>query len=304
MKHQLSAVIIGQCAFICLVVRECIQQGVRFKRVVIWNKNADADPFRDLKCTAVPQWLVEHRFYHGGWRATLANECGKARIEYVSTNDIFANIPEADVLLVAGLAAKVPDRVLHRYGDYALNVHTSLLPRYRGPQPEAQVILHAESESGVSIHTMSSDFDNGPLRWQDRFSVQPDATVAQLERIEAGLAANGISAVLNGTTPPRTRRTVAAKNSYFPAYAAETLLNLAACDDVQKADRLIRLRPEHYAFIPTDAGRLWIVNANGTGCKEGIAVRIGAARLFVHQWVEDSGSAPLAYRQCGCNPHS
>src|SRR5438093_5304187 len=144
MKQRLSAVTIGQCAFTCLVVLECLKRGVKLKRVFASNRNVDHDPFGELVSIPEPAWLIEHRFYRGGWRDTLKRACQNAHVEHVSTDNVFSDLGDADVLLVAGLAAKVPDRVLSQFGDYALNVHTSLLPKYRGPQPEAQVILHGE----------------------------------------------------------------------------------------------------------------------------------------------------------------
>src|SRR6266581_7639266 len=69
----------------------------------------------------------------------------------------------ADLYIVAAFGQILPQAVLDlpRYGT--LNVHASLLPKYRGVSPIASAILQGESETGVSIMLLDAGVDTGPV---------------------------------------------------------------------------------------------------------------------------------------------
>jgi methionyl-tRNA formyltransferase len=74
-----------------------------------------------------------------------------------------------------------------------INLHGSLLPKYRGAAPIQWAIFHGETESGVSVIHMTPWLDAGPVLVQRRLVIMPDATAGQLE---ARLATLGPDAVL------------------------------------------------------------------------------------------------------------
>jgi methionyl-tRNA formyltransferase len=74
-----------------------------------------------------------------------------------------------------------------------INLHGSLLPKYRGAAPIQWAIYHGETETGVSVIHMTPRLDAGPVLVQKRLTVGPDETAGQLE---PRLAALGPSAVL------------------------------------------------------------------------------------------------------------
>ena len=72
-------------------------------------------------------------------------------------------IPSADLLVVAAYGKIIPKSILDlpRYG--ALNIHPSLLPRWRGPSPIQHAILHGDAQTGVTIIAMDEQMDHGPV---------------------------------------------------------------------------------------------------------------------------------------------
>lgn len=66
-------------------------------------------------------------------------------------------------------------------GKLCLNVHASLLPKYRGAAPIAHVLLNGEKESGVSIINISEKVDAGAILHRESCSISPDQTAGQLE---------------------------------------------------------------------------------------------------------------------------
>lgn len=87
---------------------------------------------------------------------------------------------EPDYLLVAAYGLILPQSVLDIPRICPLNVHTSLLPKYRGAAPIQRAIMDAETESGVSIMQMEAGLDTGPVILQERCAIKADDTAADL----------------------------------------------------------------------------------------------------------------------------
>ncbi|ANW18889.1 methionyl-tRNA formyltransferase [Streptomyces clavuligerus] len=81
---------------------------------------------------------------------------------------------EADLLLCYGFPWRFPGSVLRATRLGAVNVHTSLLPRYRGPLPVHWAIRNGDPEIGVSVHWMDERFDTGNLLAQEGGVPLPD----------------------------------------------------------------------------------------------------------------------------------
>jgi methionyl-tRNA formyltransferase len=103
---------------------------------------------------------------------------------------------------VAALAALQPDvLVVCDYGQIlrpaalaaarwgGVNLHASLLPRYRGAAPINWAVYHGESETGVSVIHMTPELDAGPILAQARWPIRPGDTAAALEPVLAALGA-------------------------------------------------------------------------------------------------------------------
>ena len=78
----------------------------------------------------------------------------------------------------------------------AINLHPSLLPHYRGPNPFYWVIRNGETATGLTAHVMTGDADAGPIIWSESIAISPDETQGSLRRRLAALAAKAALAVL------------------------------------------------------------------------------------------------------------
>src|SRR3989344_828992 len=76
---------------------------------------------------------------------------------------IKAEIPDSDLFVVAAYGKIIPKNILEMPKFGALNVHPSLLPRWRGPSPVQQTILSGDSKTGVTIIAMDEKMDHGPI---------------------------------------------------------------------------------------------------------------------------------------------
>ena len=79
---------------------------------------------------------------------------------------------DADAVVVAAYGLLIPDSLLE--GGLWLNVHPSLLPRWRGAAPVERAIMAGDTETGVTIHRTVKELDAGPIAAQQRFPIGPD----------------------------------------------------------------------------------------------------------------------------------
>jgi methionyl-tRNA formyltransferase len=77
-----------------------------------------------------------------------------------------------------------------------INVHASLLPKYRGAAPINWAIYHGETQSGVSIIRMSTQLDAGDILAQEALAIHPDETAGELEARLGPLGARLAAAVI------------------------------------------------------------------------------------------------------------
>ena len=88
---------------------------------------------------------------------------------------------EADTVVVAGYGVLIPERLLG--GRLWLNVHPSLLPRWRGAAPVERALMAGDTETGVTIHRTTAELDAGPIAAQRAFPVgREDDAGAVFER--------------------------------------------------------------------------------------------------------------------------
>ena len=90
-----------------------------------------------------------------------------------------------DVFIVASYGKIIPDDILALPKHGVLNVHPSLLPKYRGPSPIESVLLSGDMTTGVSIMKLDSGMDTGPILTQSAFIINPETTSGTME-VECG----------------------------------------------------------------------------------------------------------------------
>ena len=90
-----------------------------------------------------------------------------------------------DYLLVAAYGLILPQRVLDIPTRMPLNVHTSLLPQYRGAAPIQRAIMDGHKETGVTIMQMEAGLDTGPVLLQKKVSIGPQDTAEDMHDLLA-----------------------------------------------------------------------------------------------------------------------
>jgi methionyl-tRNA formyltransferase len=102
----------------------------------------------------------------------------------------------ADVAVVVAYGLILPQPVLDAPRLGCLNIHASLLPRWRGAAPIHRAVMAGDAETGVAIMQMEAGLDTGPVLAEARTAIGPEDTTADLHDRLAGMGANLIVDVL------------------------------------------------------------------------------------------------------------
>ena len=86
----------------------------------------------------------------------------------------------ADLFVVAAYAQLIPQRLLDMAHYGCINIHPSLLPKYRGAAPMRGPILSGDPETGVTIMKLSAELDAGDILLQEKIELDPKETVRSL----------------------------------------------------------------------------------------------------------------------------
>ncbi|MDQ3654711.1 MAG: hypothetical protein M3457_06490 [Chloroflexota bacterium] len=168
-----------RCAFTAPVLEALLDEpGVEFQAVVLPSPPAPArpapgDPLLDL---ASRHHIPTHQV---GNRSRLKAPELRAALEAIAP----------DLVVVTCFPWRVPGWLRSLPTCGCLNIHPSLLPDGRGPEPVFWAFRWGLAETGVTLHLVDAGFDTGPIVAQRRYAIPDDATLESLELTLAQLGA-------------------------------------------------------------------------------------------------------------------
>jgi len=122
-----------------------------------------------------------------------------------NTPDIIRKIAayEPDLIVVIAFGQKIGNELINLPPQKAINVHASLLPKYRGAAPINWAIINGEQRTGISIITLAEKMDAGDILAQSKTDIAPDETAGQLHdrlaKMAAPLLLKTIDKIADGT---------------------------------------------------------------------------------------------------------
>ena len=212
----------------------------------------------------------------------------------------------ADVAVVVAYGMILPVPILDAPTLGCLNLHASLLPRWRGAAPIQRAIMAGDAETGVAVMKMEEGLDTGPVAMVEKVAITADMTAGELHdrlaAIGADLMARALAALSRGglgfTPQPDAGVTYAKKITNEDSridWAAEA----GAVHDLVRG-----LSPFPGAFTAIDLGKgperlkvLRTVRVDGTGepgtaLDDGLAVACGSGAVRLLE-VQRAGSKPM-----------
>jgi phosphoribosylglycinamide formyltransferase-1 len=112
--------------------------------------------------------VVDHKAYPGD----------RAAFEAALIERLDAAAP--DVICLAGFMRILTPRFINHYAGRILNIHPSLLPKYKGLETHARALSAGDAEAGCSVHEVTAELDGGPILGQARVPVEPGDTAETL----------------------------------------------------------------------------------------------------------------------------
>jgi methionyl-tRNA formyltransferase len=210
--------------------------------------------------------------------------------------DFSALAPDIGVVVAYGQI--LPKAFLDAPMHGCLNLHASLLPRWRGAAPIARAIMAGDTETGVMVMRMEAGLDTGPIALAERIPIPRDATAGEIAEHLSALGADLMSRALSAAE--RGALTFSPQASEGVTYAKKIEKAEARIDwskPARDVHNLIRgLSPEPGAWLEADFGKgVERVKALRSAMAEGggapgmvlpdltIACGVGAVRLIVVQ---------------------
>ena len=184
---------------------------------------------------------------------SLLNELKIDQIRLRSANSqAFKNIlinQNVDLVLVGTWKERLAKDIFNVPTIGTVNVHPSLLPKYRGPNPYMQTILHGETESGVTLHLIDEGYDTGAILSQEKVPIASADTSKELREKSVRVARKLVREFITDLndkmiTPIKQSEKYA---TYFPNISGEErMLDFW----LQKSDDIIKTVRALHPFLP------------------------------------------------------
>lgn len=210
--------------------------------------------FRYERLKLSPLRLFLHDFLKSSSDITLLKKHKIRDLKFKSANSEqfkkFLIKENVELVLVGTWSEKLEMSVINIPVIGTVNVHPSLLPQYRGPNPYLQTILQGEEKSGVTFHLMNEKFDSGSILAQKEIEILDGDTGKELKRktvFQARLlCANLLEKLAHGFVIPIVQDEKAA--SYFGDVKPEDMtLNF----NKETSIELLRRVRAFYPWLPT-----------------------------------------------------
>jgi methionyl-tRNA formyltransferase len=265
--------------------------------LVVTQPDKPAGRGRKLQPSAVKAFALE--------REIPVIEPAKIRTDESALERIRAAAPDLNVVVAYG---QIIPNAIHAFPRYrSLNVHFSLLPKYRGAAPVQWAVLNGDAESGVTIIELDDRMDEGDILAVERVPVGPRETARELENRLAGLGAALLIETIERIDEIRRAVQDHGRASLAPKIKKEDgrirwELNAVTVD---RKVRALADRPGAYTFFK--GRRIGILRgrnfetanaglAPGTVFavgKEGLTVACGGGTAFLVEELQPEGKSPM-----------
>ena len=184
---------------------------------------------------------------------------------YYKSNDIIKENLDADLGVCASFGEIIPELVINYFKFGILNIHPSLLPKYRGVSPVPEALKNGDTKTGITIIKMDEKMDHGPIVVQSKEEVFPDDTG---ESLRTRLFQKSVDILIETIEPYLKGKIKLKEQNHNEAIFTKILtkqdgfLELTGCDPVS-TERFIRaMQPWPGAWTLIDGKRLKILQAH------------------------------------------
>lgn len=301
MDHPLRIVFAGTPEFAAESLKALLQHAAHEVIAVYTQPDRPAGRGRELKASPVKELALEHKI-------PIFQPSSLRHSEALA--DLEALKP--DLMVVAAYGLILPRAVLDIPRLGCLNVHASLLPRWRGAAPIQRAILAGDPKTGITIMQMEEGLDTGPIRYRVRCPISASDTAASLHDRLALLGGEALVAALelleDNALPSEPQ------NNAEATYAAKLTKEEGRLDwqrpaeDLARAIRAYNPFPVAFTTLGDQVTRIWeasvakdsttappgmIISAD----REGLCVAAGGGSVLQVETLQLPGGKPLSVLQ-------
>lgn len=209
----------------------------------------------------------------------------------------------ADALVVAAYGLILPRSVIEAFPGGCINIHASVLPRWRGAAPIQHALLAGDSETGISIMRMDEGLDTGPVYLTETIPIAADETGGSLHDKLADLGARAIvralSGIASGWLLPQAQ---SAEGATYAGKITKAQARIAWTQPAAEIERTIRAFdpfPGAFSHLDQQLVKIWSARLApdvlgrpgevGTAAQDGIVVACGSGALRLTELQKQGG---------------
>ena len=167
MKLSVAILISGNGSNMVQLVKSMDREHPAFPSVIISNKS-DAQGLQKAERLGVPTVIIDKN--------------------YVKENDLdfeealikVLKLYNVDLICLAGFMKILSKNFINNFKNRILNIHPSLLPKYKGLNTHARVLASNDTVAGCSVHLVTAELDGGPVLAQTKVKIKTNETVESL----------------------------------------------------------------------------------------------------------------------------
>jgi methionyl-tRNA formyltransferase len=168
---------------------------------------------------------------------------------------------QAQAMVVVAYGMLLPVALLDMTRHGAINIHASLLPRWRGAAPIQHALLAGDQDSGVSIMRMDAGLDTGPLYLQRRIRIEPREDFGSLHDRLAALGADALLDVLTAVAEGRARAMAQARDGATYAHKIDKMQTRLRwqrpAEELERAVRAFSPAPGAFVQHSGESVKIW-----------------------------------------------
>jgi methionyl-tRNA formyltransferase len=161
---MISAVYFGTHHFSAHILESLIKSGIFDIKLVITQPDRPVGRKKEIQASPVKAIAQKYNL----------------KIEQPETLKGYALSESADFNITCQYGLIIPKAILETAKHASINVHTSLLPKYRGASPIQSALINGEKETGITIMMMDEKMDHGDILRQERVNIDSNDTYAEL----------------------------------------------------------------------------------------------------------------------------